>query len=132
METSAHRQGSAALPRWKRELGAVLRLRRGPIAVPENHHPISSSLLLTGGVRFSTARTAALLPPCALARARRGCWGVHRARNRQTGQQQIYICTCNLKSARSHVRAPSDRRRGAGEMGETRTEFAGKDMEGPV
>lgn len=99
---------SAAIPCWNQNFGAVTRLSRDPITVPENHYPISSSVLLTSSLRLSTAHTTAFLPSCTLASALRWCYVVYKAKNWKTGQYQIYICTCHLKSAHSHICAPRD------------------------
>ena len=100
---------SAAIPLWKWDFGAVMRLRRDPITVPENHYPISSSVLLISSLHFSIAHTTAFLPSCTLPHTH--CTDVnvvYKAKNWKIGQYQIYICICNLKSAHSHICALND------------------------
>lgn len=78
-------------------------LCREPITLPENRYPISSSVLLIRSLHFSRAHTTAFLPSCTL---------VHtpwlQSQELKTGQYQIYICICNLKSAHSHMCALTD------------------------
>lgn len=124
---------SAAIPLWKRDFGAVTRLCSDPITVPENRYPISSSVLPISSLHFNTAHTTVFLLSCTLVCTLCWCLVVYKTKNWKTEQYQIYVCTCNLKSAHSHICALSD----AGVLVNCMIsftklgQFAGKDKEGP-
>lgn len=118
----------AAISLWKWDFSAVMRLCREPITLPENHYPISSSVLLIRSLHFSRACTIAFLPSCTLVHTTLMVCG-YKAKNWKTGQYLIYICICNLKSAHSHM-CSLTWHRSAGEMCDidshkTRTGLAG-------
>lgn len=66
MEQVLITRDAAAISLCKWDFGAVMGLCRGPITVPENPYPISSSVPLSSSLHFSTAHTTAFLPPCTL------------------------------------------------------------------
>lgn len=91
-------------------------------------------LLLISSLHFSTAHTTVFLLSCTLMCTLCWCHLVCKTKNWKTGQHQMYICTCNLKSAHPRVCALSD----AGVLVNCMIsftkpgQFAGKDTEGPV
>lgn len=99
---------AAAIPLCQWDFGEVMGLCRDPITVPENHYPISSSVLLSSSLHFSIAHTTAFFPPCTLPRMLHWCYVVYKAQNWKIEQYQINICTCNLKSAHFHICAVGD------------------------
>lgn len=101
-----------AIPLWKWDFSAVMRLYREPVTLRENHYSISSSVLLIRSflllILFQQityhSLPALLYPGTHATLVVRG----YKAKKWKTGQYQIYICIRNLKSAHSHMCALTD------------------------